>query len=48
MRQVIDSGSSTGAKVPDTPILWGAPLRYRFTQLFDELNITTKWSFPES
>lgn len=48
LRQVIDSGSSTGAKVPDTPILWGAPLRYRFTQLFDELNITTKWSFPES
>ena len=48
LRQVIDSGSSTGAKVPDTPILWGAPLRYRFTQLFDELDITTKWSFPES
>ena len=48
LRQVIDSGSSTGAKVPDTPILWGAPLRHRFTQLFDELDITTKWSFPES
>ncbi|NNP69497.1 histidine kinase [Acinetobacter sp. Ac_5812] len=48
LRQVIDSGSSTGAKVPDTPILWGAPLRYRFSQLFDELDIASKWSFPES
>ncbi|WP_349307088.1 sensor histidine kinase [Acinetobacter corruptisaponis] len=48
LRQVIDSGSSTGAKVPDTPILWGAPLRHRFMQLFDELDVTTKWSFPES
>ncbi|WP_367657517.1 sensor histidine kinase [Acinetobacter higginsii] len=48
LRQVIDSGSSTGAKVPDTPLLWGAPLRYRFSQLFDELDISSKWSFPES
>ncbi|WP_333664020.1 sensor histidine kinase [Acinetobacter sp.] len=48
LRQVIDSGSSTGARVPDTPILWGAPLRHRFMQLFDELDVTTKWSFPES
>jgi hypothetical protein len=48
LRQVIDSGSSTGAKVPGTPILWGAPLRYRFSQLFDELDIASNWSFPES
>ncbi len=48
LRQVIDSGSSTGAKVPDTPILWGAPLRYRFIQIFDELGIDSKWSFPDT
>lgn len=48
LRQVIDSGSSTGAKVPDTPILWGAPLRYRFIQIFDELGIDSTWSFPDT
>lgn len=48
LRQVIDSGSSTGARVPETPALWGAPLRYRFTQLFNETEVTTKWAFAET
>ncbi|MFM6905940.1 MAG: ATP-binding protein [Acinetobacter tjernbergiae] len=48
LRQIIDSGSSLSAKVPETPILWGAPLRYRFSQLFDELDIHSKWAFPST
>lgn len=45
LRQVIDSGSSTGADVPKTPILWGAPIRHRFSQIFDELGIHAEWKF---
>lgn len=45
LRQVIDSGSSNGAKVPDTPALWGASIRRRFSQLFDEIDINSHWSF---
>lgn len=47
LRQVIDSGSSIGAKIPDTPVLWAAPLRHRFIQIFDELDIHSTWSFPQ-
>ncbi|QIL81263.1 histidine kinase [Diaphorobacter sp. HDW4A] len=43
LRQMIDHGSSVGATVPDTPELWMAPLRYRFTRIFDELNIAWQW-----
>ncbi|MBF5003456.1 sensor histidine kinase [Diaphorobacter caeni] len=43
LRQMIDHGSSVGATVPETPELWMAPLRYRFTRIFDELNIAWEW-----
>ncbi len=46
LRQVIDSGSSAGASVPATPRQWLAPLRHRFTQLFDELHIESDWQCP--
>ncbi|WP_227515664.1 sensor histidine kinase [Acinetobacter qingfengensis] len=46
LRQIIDSGSSVDAKIPKTPILWGAPIRYRFSQLFDEMDIYSYWHFP--
>lgn len=47
LRQTIDSGSSAGVKVPATPREWIAPLRHRFMQLFDELDIGASWRFPE-
>ncbi|TCM66604.1 signal transduction histidine kinase [Acinetobacter calcoaceticus] len=47
LRQIIDSGSSLGAKIPETPLIWGAPLRHRYVQIFEEMDITSKWSFPE-
>ncbi len=47
LRQVIDSGSSAATEIPNTPILWGAPIRHRFSQLFDELDINSNWSFPQ-
>ena len=47
LRQVIDSGSSIGSKTPETPQIWLAPLRHRFMQIFDELEINSQWSFPE-
>ncbi|MNU51194.1 Sensor histidine kinase DesK [compost metagenome] len=46
LRQTIDSGSSAGVKVPATPQEWIAPLRHRFVQLFDELDIASGWRFP--
>jgi signal transduction histidine kinase len=45
LRQVIDTGSSLSAKVPDTPIEWAAPIRHRFVQLFEEIEILSQWSF---
>ncbi|TXK28384.1 histidine kinase [Ottowia sp. GY511] len=46
LRQMIDSGSSTGVTVPATPQQWLAPLRHRFTRLFDELDIRSSWHYP--
>lgn len=46
LRQTIDSGSSAGVKVPATPNEWIAPLRHRFMQLFDELEIDATWQLP--
>ncbi|APX77520.1 7TM diverse intracellular signaling domain-containing protein [Achromobacter insolitus] len=47
LRQTIDSGSSAGIKVPATPREWIAPLRHRFMQLFDELDLQANWRVPE-
>ncbi|CAB3936229.1 sensor histidine kinase [Achromobacter insolitus] len=47
LRQTIDSGSSAGIKVPATPREWIAPLRHRFMQLFDELDLQATWRVPE-
>jgi len=46
LRQIIDSGSSADNKIPVNPILWVAPVRHRFSQLMDELDIRSKWIFP--
>ena len=48
LRQMIDHGSSSGATVPPTPTAWMAPLRRRFTRLFDELEIQWQWNMPAS
>nr|WP_180138329.1 ATP-binding protein [Acinetobacter sp. YH12043] len=47
LRQIIDSGSSIDNKVPETPVIWIAPVRYRFTQLLEEMDIAVEWSFPK-
>lgn len=47
LRQIIDSGSSLGDKSPDTPILWLAPLRHRFIQVFEDLDIESIWNIPK-
>ncbi|WP_411691654.1 sensor histidine kinase [Acinetobacter gandensis] len=46
LRQIIDSGSSLDSKVPDSPLLWIAPVRHRFSQLMEEMEIISKWNFP--
>lgn len=48
LRQIIDSGSSLESRVPGNPVLWVAPVRHRFSQLMDELDIESKWSFPQN
>lgn len=47
LRQVIDHGSSAGAVTPATPVQWAAPLRHRFTRLFDELDVDSSWRIAE-
>src|SRR5690606_9391766 len=47
LRQVLDYDSSVSAVVPETPIQWIAPLRHRFTRLFDELEIDISWQVAE-
>lgn len=46
LRQVIDSGSSASAQISENPILWIAPVRHRFIQLFEELDIDSSWNIP--
>lgn len=46
LRQIIDSGSSIGSKVPENPKVWVAPVRHRFSQLMDEMDIHSRWDFP--
>ena len=47
LRQVIDSGSSSGVTVPETPARWIAPLRHRFTHILDELNMQAQWQVDD-
>ncbi|WP_266095097.1 sensor histidine kinase, partial [Acinetobacter ursingii] len=47
LRQVIDSGSTIGAKVPESPIVWASSIRRRFVQLFEELEIESNWKLAE-
>lgn len=47
LRQIIDSGSSIGVTVPESPIIWAAPLRRRFVEIFDELDIHSDWDIPQ-
>lgn len=46
LRQVIDMDSTAGSKVPETPILWAAPIRHRFVQIFEEMEIESIWQIP--
>ena len=47
LRQVIDYDSSAGTAVPETPVQWMAPLRHRFTRLFEELDVVIAWDVAD-
>ena len=47
LRQTIDLGSSLDTKAPTTPIVWASHLRHRFVQIFEEMDITSKWNLAE-
>lgn len=47
LRQIIDTSSCLNARYPENPIIWLAPIRHRFCQLFDELDIYITWNLPE-
>lgn len=47
LRQVIDSGSGLDTKIPENPILWIAPLRRRFINVFEDLDIESHWEIPQ-
>lgn len=46
LRQTIDNGTSADMTPPATPREWIAPLRHRYTQLFDELGVAVRWDVP--
>ncbi|RKG34087.1 sensor histidine kinase [Acinetobacter tianfuensis] len=46
LRQIIDSGSAENNRVPESPVLWVAPVRYRFNSLLDEMDIRGQWQLP--
>ncbi|UXM96303.1 ATP-binding protein [Bartonella sp. HY329] len=48
LRQAIDSSSSQSVKVPETPNEWLAPVRHRYSTLFDELGVEFKWNIEQS
>lgn len=48
LRQTIDSSSSEGIEAPATPKEWIAPLRHRFSMLFDHFDIRNTWQLPDS
>ncbi|MPM43850.1 hypothetical protein SDC9_90527 [bioreactor metagenome] len=43
LRQMIDYSAGESAAIPDSPVLWAAPLRHRFTRIFDELEMDSDW-----
>ncbi|VGO07924.1 Probable two-component sensor, near polyamine transporter [plant metagenome] len=43
LRQAIDNDASAGVDIPVTPQAWIAPVRYRYTQLFDALDVAVTW-----
>lgn len=43
LRQIIDSFSESQIDIPDNPVYWLAPLRNRFVQIFDDMNIHLQW-----
>ncbi|MEB3755135.1 sensor histidine kinase [Acinetobacter sp. MD2(2019)] len=47
LRQIIDTGSNANLAVPLSPMLWCAPLRHRFVQVFEEMDIESEWVFTE-
>ncbi|WP_346778286.1 7TM diverse intracellular signaling domain-containing protein [Paraburkholderia sp. Ac-20342] len=48
LRHTIDSNSSAHVSVPAIPQEWIAPLRHRYTTLFDEPGIASEWHVPPS
>lgn len=43
LRQIIDTESSADKHIPATPSVWCAPLRHRFTTVFEEMDINSSW-----
>ncbi len=46
LRNVMDSERTVNAATSATPSEWMAPTRHRFSTLFDELDVTSRWSCP--
>lgn len=48
LRGVLDSSANSSMQVPDSPRVWLAPLKQRFGNLFDELDIEHSWSISSA
>lgn len=46
LRNVMDGGRTANADTPATPAEWMAPTRHRFSTLFDELEVDSRWTCP--
>lgn len=48
LRQAIDQGAGSSISIPKTVTEWVAPLRQRFGNLMDQLDMTLHWELPET
>ena len=48
LRQTMDSNTSAQVRVPTSPQEWLAPLRHRFNNLFDDLEVDCHWQFAQA
>ena len=48
LRQIIDQFSAAEANIPATPVLWLAPLRHRYVQLCESLDMSLSWDVAKA
>ena len=48
LRQIIDQFSAEAANIPTTPVVWLAPLRHRYVQLCESMDMNVSWEVAKT